>query len=203
MKYDLSAKPTIGATRTLDALHRAMISLLTEKPFEEITVQELCEDSMLPRATFYNYFEDKYDLLTYCWMMIHRKTDPGLERRCDYRERLFLFMDNAIDFFEERINTVNKILRYNSPNQYLINNIRTYLTSEIVKIVCEFPQTDDFRIPWEMAAKLCSNAVLIVLEWKFVDKKSCTKAQAHEFLELLVNRDASRATPQRIPCERI
>ena len=68
MKYDLTKKLTIGASRTLYSLQQSLLSLLSEKSFEEIAVGELCEKAMLPRATFYNYFDDKYDLLEYCMM---------------------------------------------------------------------------------------------------------------------------------------
>ena len=59
MKYDLTKPLTRGAKRTLDAFRREMFSLLSEKPFEEITVGELCENAQYPRATFYNYFDGK------------------------------------------------------------------------------------------------------------------------------------------------
>ena len=73
MKYDLSKPITRGAKRTLDALSGAMFLLLSEKSFEEITVGELCEQAQYPRATFYNYFDDKYDLLNYCWLSLAEK----------------------------------------------------------------------------------------------------------------------------------
>ena len=41
MKYDLTKPLTRGAKRTLDAFRRELFSLLSEKPFEEITVGEL------------------------------------------------------------------------------------------------------------------------------------------------------------------
>ena len=47
-----------------------MFMLLSEKSFEEITVRQLCEAAQYPRATFYNYFDDKYDLLGYCWQTL-------------------------------------------------------------------------------------------------------------------------------------
>ena len=73
MKYDLSKPITRGAKRTLDALNGAMFLLLSEKSFEELTVGELCEQAQYPRATFYNYFDDKYDLLNYCWLSLAEK----------------------------------------------------------------------------------------------------------------------------------
>ena len=40
----------------------AMIELLEEKPLHKIKVTELCEKAGINRATFYNNFEDIYDL---------------------------------------------------------------------------------------------------------------------------------------------
>lgn len=50
--------------------------LLSEKSFEEITVGQLCEAAQYPRATFYNYFDDKYDLLGYCWQTLAAQVAP-------------------------------------------------------------------------------------------------------------------------------
>lgn len=36
---------------------------LTLRPFEEITVREICERAMVHRSTFYMHYEDKYALL--------------------------------------------------------------------------------------------------------------------------------------------
>ena len=43
----------------------AMLELLTEKPFEAITVKSLCASTGASRQTFYNHFLDKYDLLVW------------------------------------------------------------------------------------------------------------------------------------------
>ena len=56
----------ISALRTYALLQSALFQLLTEMPFEKITLTRLCARSMVPRSTFYRYFEDKYDLLRYC-----------------------------------------------------------------------------------------------------------------------------------------
>jgi AcrR family transcriptional regulator len=48
-----------------DALTDAMMELLKEKLFEEITVSELCRKARTRRATFYNHFSDKYEFLAF------------------------------------------------------------------------------------------------------------------------------------------
>ena len=72
MRYNLEKRNRF-AMRTLDAFSSTMFDLLETKSFETIMVSELCSLSNYPRATFYNYFEDKYDLLEYCWDILKSK----------------------------------------------------------------------------------------------------------------------------------
>ena len=51
--------------KTLRALKKAFLKLLEEKRFEEITVQQLCAEAEIRRATFYTHFADKYDFLAF------------------------------------------------------------------------------------------------------------------------------------------
>ena len=65
MKIDVTKQLTLGARRTLKAFRIAMFEELSEKEFDKITVNDICQRSEYPRATFYNYFDDKLDLLQY------------------------------------------------------------------------------------------------------------------------------------------
>lgn len=49
--------------RTYKFLWDALMSLMTERDFESITVTEICERAMVHRTTFYKHYEDKYGLL--------------------------------------------------------------------------------------------------------------------------------------------
>lgn len=59
-------KEKISTRRTYTLLRAGFFKLLSEIPFEKITLTQICSRSMVPRSTFYRYFEDKYDLLCYC-----------------------------------------------------------------------------------------------------------------------------------------
>jgi len=48
--------------RTRDRLGDALIELLLQKPFDDITVQEVLERADVSRSTFYSHFRDKNDL---------------------------------------------------------------------------------------------------------------------------------------------
>src|SRR5215208_4436337 len=49
--------------RTREALGGALITLMQEKPFETITVQDVLDRAQVSRSTFYAHYSDKDDLL--------------------------------------------------------------------------------------------------------------------------------------------
>ena len=44
-------------------IKRAMLELLTEKPFEHITIKDISDKAMVGRSKFYYHYLDKYDLV--------------------------------------------------------------------------------------------------------------------------------------------
>jgi AcrR family transcriptional regulator len=49
--------------RTRQQLQKALVSLLAEKPYARITVQDILERANVGRSTFYAHYQDKQDLL--------------------------------------------------------------------------------------------------------------------------------------------
>ncbi len=60
------------------ALARILTELLEEKSIENITVAELVIACGISRATFYNHFEDKYDIA--CWVLKERIQEKAREK---------------------------------------------------------------------------------------------------------------------------
>ncbi len=55
----------LRTSKTLRSLKKAFLDLLEKKRFEDISVQQLCQEAEIRRATFYNHFQDKYDFLAF------------------------------------------------------------------------------------------------------------------------------------------
>ena len=49
--------------RTVRDFQNALETLLENQPFERLTVDQICNEALLHRSSFYRYFHDKYDLL--------------------------------------------------------------------------------------------------------------------------------------------
>jgi AcrR family transcriptional regulator len=58
-----NAKEDLRVRRTKKLLLDSLISLITERGFDAVTVKEITERAMVNRATFYRHYEDKTDLL--------------------------------------------------------------------------------------------------------------------------------------------
>ena len=62
--------------RTRAMLHEALLSLIAEKRYETITVEEICERANTARSTFYAHYTDKDDLMR-CGFKTLRETILG------------------------------------------------------------------------------------------------------------------------------
>ena len=49
--------------KTQEALKKALIELMTEKSFDNITIQDLSDRANVSRGTIYLHYLDKFDLL--------------------------------------------------------------------------------------------------------------------------------------------
>lgn len=186
MKYDITKKATKGAERTLDAFSSTMFELLSTKSFEEITVNELCEKSNYPRATFYNYFDDKFDLLNYCWYSLYEQVHLEEYESLDPEESLYIFFNRAYDFITAHKNLIKNILKFNSAESFLLSHFRVQLSTKMREIFNLSPCKDHYQIPYEIIADHYCNTILLILEWHFLKEKDCSKVQAHEYLKFLL-----------------
>ncbi len=188
MKYDVSKPLTRGAKRTLKAFSRGMLTLLSENSFEEITVWHLCEAVQYPRATFYNHFEDKYDLLYYCWQTLAEQIGLGEYYHAEENAMLYLYFDRIYDFTKQHEEVIRKVLSRNTEDGYMFASFRNFLHDQMRLIFSTCPEAAQKDIPNELLADHYSNTLFLVWQWAAVKHPDCTKEQAHQYLACLVGR---------------
>lgn len=59
-------KQDVRVTKTQRSISEALLALLRDRSFSKITINDICEEAMVSRSTFYSHFEDKYRLLKFC-----------------------------------------------------------------------------------------------------------------------------------------
>lgn len=191
MKYDLSKKPTRGAQRTLDAFSSSLMILTAEKDFESISVNEICIQSNYPRATFYNYFEDKHDLLNYVWYLLAKKIELDKFQEVDPDDLIITYFDRVYDIFSSEEEFLTMIMRHNGYNSSLVQSFIAYFKKTVHEILYEYivnnPKSIDDDIPLELLADHFTNTVILLIDWIFLRKRRTTKKEAHNYLKYLMD----------------
>ncbi len=186
MKYMSYENPSRSAARVLDAFASTLFSLLCAKPFDEITVNEISEESSYPRATFYNYFDDKYDLLNYFWyrlalLVIRDGADP----KGSVLEPAVMF-ERIYDLLAGHEPEIRKILSLNSFESYFFVSCRMYLKEILKKFMDIIPARSDCPIPQELLTEHHCNILLMLLEWRFKRTTGTSKKQIFAYANYLL-----------------
>ncbi len=78
-------------------LAESLRELMGKQMFEKITIKQICDRAGVIRATFYNYFDDKYDCLN--WIVYH----DLIEKNYDH------FMANQVgDHLKDALKTIEE-----------------------------------------------------------------------------------------------
>lgn len=105
--------------------------LMTRKLFEKITIKQICDETGVIRATFYNYFDDKYDCLN--WIvhmdfMVEETSSPETEMTWDeYCMRLFTTVSNNREFYR----AAYQVIGQNSFEDMVKDNLRIILENHL------------------------------------------------------------------------
>jgi len=102
--------------RTRKHLAQAMLKLLQIHSLEEINIVEICDKAQVHRTTFYNHFNDKYELFYYLFDEIKNEVfDKAIEARYENAstEMYLQIAKNTLDFIDDNRQIFIQILQHN------------------------------------------------------------------------------------------
>ncbi len=71
-------KQDVRTIKTIETIYSAFLTLMERKPFQGISVKAICQSARVSRSTFYDHFEDKYDLVRHLLHDMSRAIAPDL-----------------------------------------------------------------------------------------------------------------------------
>lgn len=186
MKFDPHQPQTRFAQRALAAFSGSLLALLETTAFEKVTVKAICEEANYPRATFYNYFDDSYDLLHYCCLLMIQQMGVADYPAMAPAERIYRLFDRAYDYLEPRRAAIRKIMRVNPLDGAFTASLTLFVRQQAQLIMqnCAFQQAAPAPLP--LVADYYSNTLLLVLEWAFLREQLPDRDQARECLRYLL-----------------
>ena len=165
---------------------RTLFWTLKTKPLEKITINELCKEANYPRATFYNYFDDIYDLLDYCWKRIARDMVIDDYATLDPDKRMDILFDRCYDYLAGYRDNVEKIMEHNSDEGQFAESLRKTIKQQIYTILINCPPSKKYQLSYEQMAEHFANTIQMILSWCFLRKDQMNKEDALNALHYLL-----------------
>ena len=186
MKFKLSDKTSRFAERTLADFSERMIVMLADMSLEEISVQKICDICNYPRSTFYNYFDDIYDLMDYCWITIMK--DMDIEKYLNVQgeqntEQIFFLLYEYLDRYRPQI---YRILLKNSLEGRCMASLRAFMKKQIGQIISKCPGTRDFPVREDIMVDYYAATLEMLLEKCFFAKEQLSKEEALQTVGFLL-----------------
>ena len=184
----MKQKQDLRIIKTKKNLYESLIDLLSEKPFEEIKVSDICEHAYINRSTFYAHYSDKYELFASLIEDLRASfayeltTNQNISNSREYYlEMLKIFLNHV----EEKKKIYFSIMIHNK-NSIIMDMIYDTLNEDIKKRIEEEQDHITTNIPSDIVAKFYLGAVFNVgMEW-MKNHSKYTKQEIIEYLGILL-----------------
>ena len=186
-------KTDLRILKTKKALYKSLIKLMKDKPFKEIKVSDICEDSLINRSTFYSHYNDKYELLVDYINSLKTELLEVLEKNEHLvnTKRFYLEMIKLIlDHFDEEKNVYYSILIHNTDN--IITDILLDVAVKDINKRIKISNLSTQDIPTEIFVTFYLGAVAsTIIEW-LRTKDKYSKKEIILYLDKLIPEDLGK-----------
>ncbi len=154
--------------RTYKLLIDAMMNLLKEKSFDDITVGEICEKAMVRRATFYRHFEDKYEMFSF---VIRQLLDQFKEEnRMEYEQKqpqtfYIAMIDYCLQFVEQHEEVLGSLME--SKSSRVLLEIMSEEIEQDILVRLRMDEKAGVLLPAkpELLAVVITGALVYTVQW--------------------------------------
>lgn len=186
----MTKKIDLRVKRTNKLITQAFIKLLGSKTFDKITINDISNEAMINRATFYSHFKDKFDLF-------ERVIDKFLGDFADVLDTENLVEENAINVrkIEDALTKFYDFVKDNPDlaKIFITHSNKEILSKRMLMILSEryseiFDSLDvrneDLKIPTDFVVSYITSIFIGTVNW-WIDQKN-HEMSANEFASLVI-----------------
>lgn len=175
--------------KTYIALMASFSELLKKKRFEKITVNEICDNAMVRRATFYKHFADKYEL--FAFMVRDIQNSYNAQAQVDgitggRLEQYIAISDYMLTFLEENEELVSSVMR-SDLFPILFDILFEQITMDVKQRLCKDTANESmFSLSPDFMAEAFTGALLSICKWWIRNSRSMKKEKVMEQITILL-----------------
>ena len=186
----MTKKIDLRVKRTNKLITQAFIKLLGSKTFDKITINDISDEAMINRATFYSHFKDKFDLF-------ERVIDKFLGDFADVLDTENLVEENAINvkkiegaltkfyYFVNENPDLAKIFITHSNKEILSKRMLMILSERYSEIFDSLDvRNEDLKIPTDFVVSYITSIFIGTVNW-WIEQKN-HEMSANEFASLVI-----------------
>lgn len=155
--------------KTKQNLKHALVDLAAEKPFEQITVTELCKRASTSRITFYAHYSDKYELLDEVFRDMRASASQlfhRMQRENNPQGDEIVGCCNLLDAILNVYYGQEPLFAHAVPHEssYLFYYLHNYIIENVAGVVKRYRPGADERKVKQMVAFVCSGLWVMILQ---------------------------------------
>ena len=159
---------TEQSARRQRQMEMGLLEAMLVKPFDDITISDLCADMNIPRKSFYRYFDSKEDALHA--LMDHMIMDFSGEFFKDDENATHDTLERFFVFWIERRNFLDALEKSGFAAVLVQRSISKAMEED--KLAKSFISSDDDETRAYMVSCLISGLMSIVLQWHLTGFKT-------------------------------
>ncbi len=194
-KSNASGRTDRRIQRTYQQLTEAFYRLLLQKGWDQITVQDLCDEAVIRRTTFYQHFKDKQSFVSWCvkerlkeFSACIAEEDPPE----DLGDHFELLSARVLDYMKQHDMFERIVMETGNRGLWLLESFLRLCVDEVVMRMNErlgLSQNGDTNVI-PILSEFCVGGLLAALRWWYANGKPCTEEELIRNLRRIVERNA-------------
>jgi len=174
--------------RTRQSLRNALIELMLEKPYEKITIQEIIDRANVGRATFYNHYQDKDDLLLRGVVELAQNQED-LDSDQSGKERLHIEPLNTLETagmfrHSQQNKRIHQVLFKRNRENVILQEISAVLYARVEEQLLQLKDPAfDHAVPLPILAHFISGGLWSLINWWHENDFPYTPEEMDEFFQ--------------------
>lgn len=173
--------------RTRRILQEALVSLMKERQYDKITVQDIIDRANVGRSTFYSHFVTKDELLRSCIELMIQSLSRYIPHTPDDTDHYGMIpVADLFKHIQENSRLVKALIKGKSADLF-VDKIQEYLNEKFEEFISELLRKGkQTAMPIPILSNYICGTLIFLLKWWLDNKMQYTPAQMEQYFYELV-----------------
>lgn len=153
--------------RTKQIMREALIELMLEKSYEKITIQEIIDRANVGRATFYNHYQDKDDLLLRGVAEIATEHQSKFAHsQYDKPEKQKSINTAGMFMHSQQNERMHQVMFKRNRENLILERVRSFLYDNVEQQLVQLADDpEQIAVPIPIMAQFLTGGILSLINW--------------------------------------